>query len=64
MPWENNNQNGPWGGGSRRPSGSNEPNFDEVIKRAQERLKDAVPGGFGGSYGLILLLAVFLVIWV
>ncbi len=62
MPWENNNQNGPWGGGPRRPSG-NEPNIDEVIRKAQERLKGAVPGGFGGSYGMVFIIAIFLVIW-
>jgi len=63
MPWENNNQNGPWGGGPRRPSGPNEPNIDEVIRKAQERLKGAMPGGFGGSYGILLIVAIFLVIW-
>lgn len=63
MPWENNNQNGPWGGGPRRPSPPNEPNIDEVIRKAQERLRGAVPGGVGGSYGVVFILAILVVIW-
>ena len=57
MPWQNNgdgprNQN-PWGqggngsGGSGGPGGQ-PPNVDEMIRKGQEQLKKAMPGGAGG----------------
>ncbi|WND02823.1 FtsH protease activity modulator HflK [Temperatibacter marinus] len=59
MSWNGNNGGGnnPWGnGGGRGPGGGNQPpNIDEVIKKGQEQLKQALPGGFG-SIGLILLV--------
>jgi modulator of FtsH protease HflK len=65
MPWEDNrgNDRGPWGGGPKRPSGPNEPDIDEVIRRAQERIKGALPGGFGGAPGIVFILAIILVVW-
>ena len=65
MPWEDNrgNDRGPWGGGPKRPSGPNEPDIDEFIRRAQERIKGALPGGFGGASGIVFILAIILVVW-
>lgn len=66
MPWQNNGDGerpNPWGNGQRGGGGrggGNEPNIDEVIRKGQEKLKSALPGGKGGIF-LILLAA--LVIW-
>jgi membrane protease subunit HflK len=62
MPW---NQNGGgWKGGSGGPwgqspgGGSQPPDLEEILRRSQDKLRQAVPGGIGffGSF-LILLLA-------
>lgn len=69
MPWQNNGggQKNPWGGGPSGgkgggggPRGPQPPNFDEMIKRGQERLKDVLPGGRGGKS--ILILGLFIVV--
>jgi len=81
MPWENNdsNQGGPWGsgGGPRSPWGGDGPgrsgrgggpaDFDEFIRRSQERLRSGLPGGKPGNrmpwhyiaIGVIAIWAVF-----
>lgn len=85
MPWQNNNEGGPWGegsggaggsggpgsgggsgGGPRNPWGDGPPkrpqgprpggrnDFDEIIRRGQERLRGALPsGGGGGGFDLV-----------
>ena len=61
MSWQNNdggdNKN-PWG---NRPGGGGgqPPNIDEMIKKGQEQLKQAMPGGFAG-FGVIALVIVAL----
>ena len=62
MPWQNNNGGGwksggggggPWGQGPQGPWGGgqggnqNQPDIEEMIKRGQDRLKNAMPGGTG-----------------
>jgi len=52
----------PWGNGPKRGGGSGggePPNIDEFIRKSQEQLKQALPGG-GAGIGLILLVGVFL----
>lgn len=78
MPWQNNNDDGPWGerpkgegdksgggksGGPRNPWGDGPPkrpsgprpagnsDFDEIIRRGQEKLRASLPGGGGGNNG-------------
>ncbi|PZQ16908.1 MAG: protease modulator HflK [Ancylobacter novellus] len=77
MPWSNqsggggggpwgNKPGGPWGQGPQKPSGGGgpqPPDLDEVLRRAQERLKGALPGGGGGAKGLLALVAVGLIAW-
>ncbi len=65
MPWDNNdgNNRGPWGGGPRRPSGPQEPDLDEVIRKAQERMKSVFPSGLGGGSGIFVVAAILLTIW-
>jgi membrane protease subunit HflK len=66
MPWNNqsgpsrgNGGRGPWGGG---PTGPQPPDLEELLKRSQEKLRRALPGGFGGS-GLAIGGLVVLVAW-
>jgi membrane protease subunit HflK len=66
---------GPWGGGGGggrgpnpwgRPSGGGgpqPPNIEEILKRSQERLRRAMPGGFGSGKGLAILAALFVAAW-
>ncbi|HRD78208.1 MAG TPA: FtsH protease activity modulator HflK [Hyphomicrobiaceae bacterium] len=62
MPWSNQSGNGngwkgsgggggPWGGGS---GGGQQPDLEEFLRRGQDRLKKAIPGG--GPPGLLVLL--------
>ncbi|WP_336056759.1 FtsH protease activity modulator HflK [Nitratireductor sp. CH_MIT9313-5] len=72
MPW-NNQSGGPWGGGGgngggpwdqgpRGPQGpqNNPPDLEEIIKRGQDRLKNALPGGGQTSPALFVLIFVAL----
>lgn len=81
MPWSNQTGNGGWkGGGSGgpwgqrpqgpRPSGGggNSPDLEDILRRGQDRLRRAMPGG-GGSGGraafgwVVLVLVVAVVLW-
>ena len=66
MPW-NNQSGGPWGngngpwdqgprGGPSGPQGS-PPDLEEIIRRGQDRLKRALPGGGGPNPAMIGLIA-------
>ena len=64
MPWQNNggDKPNPWGNGPKRGGGSGggePPHIDEFIKKSQEQLRQALPGGGSGA-GLILLIAICL----
>ncbi len=65
MSWNNQGGGGPWGGGpwGSRPGAPNTPNLEEMLRRAQERLKGALPGGWGGGRGLALVGGVVLALW-
>ena len=59
MPWNQNGGGwkgggGPWGQG---PSGGGgqQPDLEEILRRSQDRLKQAMPGGFG-TFGTLLIL--------
>jgi membrane protease subunit HflK len=75
MPWQNNNSGGggwksgggngggPWGqgprGGGGGGGGQNQPDLEEIFKRGQDHLKNAMPGGSGiPSTVWVLLLAI------
>ncbi|CAI2934031.1 FtsH protease activity modulator HflK [Aminobacter niigataensis] len=79
MPWNNQNGGGggPWGGGGSgggggpwgqgpRPSGpqGSPPDLEDIIRRGQDKLKRALPGG-GGSSAMVLGLlgAGLLALW-
>lgn len=58
---------GPWGQGPRGPGGpqGSPPDLEDIIRRGQDRLKKALPGGGGASPALLGLIAVaVLVVWV
>jgi len=52
---------GPWGGG---PSSPQPPDIEELLKRSQDKFKQAIPGGFGPSRGFILILLAVVGIWI
>lgn len=53
---------GPWGQGPRGPGGGNTPpDLEDIIRRGQDRLKQALPGGSGGSPAIFGLVALALV---
>ncbi len=67
MPWNpNNGGGGGWKGGSGGPwgqgpsGGSQPPDLEEILKRSQDKLRQAMPGGIGVA-GTILILLVALV---
>ncbi len=68
------NGGGPWGGGGRGgggggsggggPFGSRRPpDMEDVIRKAQERLKNLMPGGFGSIKGIVLVVLAAVVVW-
>jgi membrane protease subunit HflK len=69
MAW--NNQGGPWGGGKSpwgRGSGSSgggnrPPDFEEMLRRGQDRMKNVLPGGLGSWRGLLVIVVAVLVLW-
>lgn len=69
MPWQNNGNGerpNPWGNGQRGGGGrggGNEPNIDEVIRKGQEKLKSALPGGKGGIFVILLVAAILYGFW-
>ncbi|WP_417824504.1 FtsH protease activity modulator HflK [Thalassospira lucentensis] len=78
MPWNSQGGGGPWGSGGnngggqnpwgQRPSGggggggNTPPDFDEMIRKGQERLKRLFPGG-GGYKGFVLIGIAIIGIW-
>lgn len=77
MPWNNQPGNGsgnpPPGGGGRGPwgrgpvGGGQPPDFEEMLRRSQERLRRILPGNFGGpgfgSGGLAIIALAIVAVW-
>ncbi|MBX3596878.1 MAG: FtsH protease activity modulator HflK [Rhizobiaceae bacterium] len=79
MPWNNQsggggggpwggggNSGGPWGQGPKGPTGpqNTPPDLEDIIRRGQDRLKNALPGGGAPSAALVaLVVAGLLVGW-
>jgi len=62
------NNQGPWGQGPQRPSGggggNRPPDLEEIIRRGQDRLKNAIPGGGGPSPAVFGLIGIgILALW-
>lgn len=52
---------GPWGGGG--PGGQQPPDFEELLRRGQDRVKSFLPGGVGGVGGIAAIVAIALIVW-
>ncbi len=66
-PWGGGGGGGPWGQGPRGPSGpqGSPPDLEDIIRRGQDRLKKALPGGAGASPAFLGLTAAAVVaLWV
>lgn len=75
MPWNSQGGgNSPWGsggGGSRGPGpwgtggggGPRPPDFEDMLRRGQDRLRGILPGGVGSSRGIVLVLLVLVAVW-
>ncbi|MDA5193490.1 FtsH protease activity modulator HflK [Govanella unica] len=61
MPWQNNGGGrNPWGQG---PSGRGDPpNLEDLLRRGQDQLKGALPGGFG-QRGLMIVAGIVALAW-
>ena len=69
MPWSNQG-GGPWGSGPKGPwgsgpqsSGPNPPDFEEFLRRSQDRLRSVLPGGNFGGRGLALVALAAVALW-
>jgi membrane protease subunit HflK len=60
-PWGGGRGNGQGPGGSRMPQ---PPNLEEMLRRTQDRFRRILPGGFGGSTGIAIVLIAILLLWV
>ncbi|MDX1402379.1 MAG: FtsH protease activity modulator HflK [Kiloniellales bacterium] len=66
MPWENKGGGGgPWGGGSGGGGGPRPPDFEDFIRKGQDRVRRMMPGGGGrfGKTGIIIVLLALLGLW-
>ncbi|TDQ78855.1 protease FtsH subunit HflK [Dongia mobilis] len=68
MAW--NNQGGPWGNGQSPwgrggggGGGNQPPDFEEMIRRGQDRMKSIMPGGFGSGRAIGLIAIVAIALW-
>ena len=61
MPWSpQGGGQGPWG---RGPTGPQQPDIEEIIRRGQENLRRLWPQGFGGGRGIVLALLAVVASW-
>ena len=51
----------PWGSGSG--GGGQPPDFEEMLRKSQERVKGFIPGGFGSGKGIALVAAILIFFW-
>jgi membrane protease subunit HflK len=69
MPWSNQSGGGgwkgggPWGQGPTGSSGGQSPDLEEMLRKGQDRLKQAIPGGGGGKFMWVFILLGLLGIW-
>src|ERR1700731_4511813 len=70
-PWGNGPRGGgPWGGNrgsgggpGPRGRGPQAPDFEELLRRGQDRFRRVLPGGFGTGAGIAIVAIAILVIW-
>ena len=64
MPWSNQGGGGgqgPWGRGPG--GGGTPPNFDDLLRKGQDRFRGMMPGGMGSSRGIIIIVLIVIAIW-
>lgn len=65
MSW--NQGGGPWGGGKspwgRGGGGMQPPNFEDMLRRGQDRLRRLLPGGSRRGRGILLAVVAVVVLW-
>jgi membrane protease subunit HflK len=69
MPWKNQG-GGPWGSGPKGPWGSGPqpvgprpPDLEDLLRRAQDRLQQLLPGGYFSGLGIAIVVLVMVAIW-
>jgi modulator of FtsH protease HflK len=60
-PWGGNRGSG--GGQSPRGRGPQTPDFEELLRRGQDRFRRVLPGGFGTGTGIAIVAIAIVVIW-
>lgn len=66
MPWQQNDGGGdrnPWGQGRGGRGGTPPPNIEDLLKKGQEKLRSAMPGGFFSPRGILALFGIVFAIW-
>ena len=67
MPWKQQGGGGgggggPWGGGSGG-GGPQAPDFEDMLRKGQDKFKRLVPSGMGGGWAILLVLIAIIVLW-
>jgi membrane protease subunit HflK len=69
MPWKNQG-GGPWGSGPKGPWGSGPqpvgprpPDLEDLLRRAQDRLQQLLPGGYFSGLGIAIVVLAMVAIW-
>ena len=69
MPWKNQG-GGPWGSGPKGPWGSGPqpvgprpPDLEDLLRRAQDRLQQLLPGGYFSGLGIVIAVFAVVAIW-
>ncbi|MDP2410876.1 MAG: FtsH protease activity modulator HflK [Pseudolabrys sp.] len=63
-PWGSGGGKGPWGSGPQSPGGgATPPDLEEILRRGQDRLRRALPGGSLGGKGFALLALAAISLW-
>jgi membrane protease subunit HflK len=67
-PWGSPPPRNPWGsGGGNRGGGGGRgpqpPDIEDLLRKSQERVKQALPGGFGGGRGIAVIGALLALVW-
>ena len=68
MPWSNQSGGGGWKGGGGGPWGQRpgspgqQPDLEEILRRSQDRIRQAMPGGGMGGPFAVLLAAVLVAV--
>jgi membrane protease subunit HflK len=69
MAWKNQG-GGPWGSGPKgpwgsgpQPAGPRPPDLEDLLRRAQDRMQQFLPGGYFSGLGVALALLAVIVVW-